>query len=454
MMLNYRKRYKNMIQLKKWRREMKKSYIVKNKKSTIKNLSESFLSYLPCKDSYSKITTLGVINYEYLYITNYNKDFNGSFEKLFLENSCEAFIVDVDSYTNEELHELIIAFYKAVYFYSRGSAIKQNNSTIEFTKHVEFFDKCKIIAESINRCKTYVNEPSNVLSTCNFTNMLSNLAYESNLEFSLIDFEQLSRDQAGGILAVNQGSEEQARIVKLELKNSSKEPICLVGKGIVFDTGGYSLKPTKSIINMKGDMAGAAVVASVISALGKLNAKLNIVAFIPITDNLINQSAYRPDDVITFLNGKTAEIISTDAEGRLILADALTYATKNSPELIIDVATLTGAIEVALGNGTTGLFGNTSKEINKIIKTCNDFEEYAWHMPINDSHRNLIKGKVATLKNSASPGGACTAAAFLENFVEDCKWIHIDIAGTAYNNDKGATGAMVRPLIEYLLDKE
>ncbi len=433
---------------------MKKSYVIKNCETSVKNLGECFIDYLPKEPGYAKLSTLKVIKEEYLYITSFEQDLVKNFERMFSENINEAFIIDSESYQADELEKIVIAFNKAKYFYSRGSKNKENLSTISFTTPIDYQQKSEIIAQAINKCKTFVNEPSNVVSTTNFTTMLEELANESNLKFSVIDYDTLCKDQAGGILAVNQGSDEKARIVKLELNNGSGKPICLVGKGIVFDTGGYSLKSTTGMVNMKSDMGGAAVVASVISGLGKLNAKLNLVAFIPITDNLISAKAYRPDDVITFMNGKSTEIISTDAEGRLILADALTYACKLEPKLIIDAATLTGAIEVALGVKTTGVFGNDCVEIEKLVSTTNSLEEYAWHMPINDTHRKQIEGSVATLKNAAKPGGACTAAAFLEHFVEDHNWMHLDIAGSSWDDKTGATGSMVRPLIEYLLNKE
>ncbi len=433
---------------------MKKSYVIKNCETSVAKLGECFTMYMPKEETYSKLSTLKVIKEEYLYITNYESNLVNSFEKMFSENKDEEFIIDSESYSNEELEKIILAFNKSKYYFSKGSKLTKNNSTISLTKDISNSKKSEVIASAINKCKDFINEPSNVASTTGFTNMLEDLAKESNLEFSIIDYETLKKDKAGGILAVNQGSEEKARIVKLELNNGSNKPICLVGKGLVFDTGGYSLKPSSSIVNMKGDMGGGALVSSVISALGKLEAKLNVVAFIPITDNLISAKAYRPDDVITFLNGKTAEIISTDAEGRLILADALTYATWLDPSLIIDAATLTGAIEVALGSDTTGVFGNNKSEIDELVSTVNSLEEYAWHMPINNSHRKLIEGKIATVKNSARPGGACGAAAFLEHFVEDKNWIHLDIAGSAWSDKTGATGSMVRPLIEYLLNKE
>lgn len=433
---------------------MKKSYIIKNDSSIIESLSKNFLNYLPEKNGYSKLTTLGTIEQDYLYIVDFEKNLVKSFEKLFMENKSEEFIVDTTNFDSNELAMLNIAFEKSLYSFSMGCEVKENTSTISYTKNFDELDNTKIIAEAINNCKTLVNKPSNVLSTTTFTEFLEELAKESNLKFSVIDKAQLEKDGAGGILAVNKGSLEPARIVRLELKNSDKKPICLVGKGLIFDTGGYSLKPTVGIVNMKSDMGGGALVASVIGALGKLKANLNVIAYIPITDNLISEKAYRPDDVITFLNGKTTEIRSTDAEGRLILADALTYATKEEPELIIDAATLTGGVIAALGNKTTGVFGNIENEISNLVDTVNSLEEYAWHLPINDTHRDAIKGSVAMLKNSAAPGSASTAAAFLEHFVADNKWIHLDIAGTCCGDKGSATGAMVRPLIQYLLNKE
>lgn len=436
---------------------MKKSLIVNNNKKVIEKLNKEFLQYLPKENAYEKIATLGSISYDYVYVVNFKDAELEEFTKLF-KNREEEFFVDNSTFENDEtIVNICIAFNNANYQFKKDIRYEYVDSKLNFLKNTKSVNEGQIIASAIECCKNYINEPSNYLSTTEFTKRLEQQAQEFNLDCKVYYKEQLEKAGAGGILAVNQGSKEEARVVQLKYNGGEidEKPIILVGKGIVFDAGGYSLKPTTSIVNMKSDMGGAAVVAAVITAVSKLKLPINIISFIPITDNLINSEAYRPDDIITFLNGLTAEIISTDAEGRLILADALSYAHRLEPELIIDVATLTGAVINALGATTTGVFGNNTDYINSLINTTNNCNEYAWHLPINDTHRKQIKGNIATLKNSSSPGGACTAAAFLENFVGDSNWIHIDIAGSSWDDkNKCATGSMVRPLIEFLKNIE
>ncbi len=434
---------------------MKKVLIIKSEQEKIEKLSTKFTNYIPDENKYTKVATLNEIDYDYLYITDFKKTLLTSFKNLFTSNQNEDFHIDCNFFTEQELEIISIAFTYATYHFSKNSESEKNTSKISFSNDSNAITRGDIIARAMNYTKTIVNEPSNYLTTVTFTEKLEKLAADNNLKFTLIDKKQLVSDGAGGILAVNQSSVDEARIVKLEyVGDNNAAPYVLVGKGIVFDTGGYSLKPSKAMIGMKSDIGGAATVAGVIKALSELKAKINVTVFIPITDNLIGPNAYRPDDVIEFINGKTAEIISTDAEGRLILADALCYASKLKPKLIIDAATLTGAIGAALGAQTTGVFGNSDDEIKSLVELTNSLEEYAWHMPINDTHRESIKSKVATLKNAASPGGACTAAAFLENFVEDNKWIHLDIAYSSWIEKIGGSGAMVRPLVEYLVKME
>ncbi|MFV0424066.1 MAG: M17 family metallopeptidase [Bacilli bacterium] len=434
---------------------MKKSLIINMKNTNSKETCNKFENYLPKDNSFERISTLNTIDYDYLYIVNFDTIKVDNLESVFNKHE-EHFIVQTDSFSDTELENICIAYENSTYSFKRDKTYEPTKSNLSFTKENELIRNAKIVAESVSMCKTLINKPSNELTTNSFARFLNILANECNLDYSEVFKNELEKLNAGGILAVNKGSSEDAKVVILKYNGNpdSNNKYTLVGKGIVFDTGGYSLKSTANIQAMKSDMGGAATVAAVISAISKLNLKVNIETIIPITDNLINEDAYRPDDIIEFMNGITAEIISTDAEGRLILADSLVMASINNPKLIIDVATLTGAVEMALGNKTTGVFGNDLESINKIIRCSESVGEYAWHLPINDSHREQIKGKVATIKNAASPAGASTAAAFLEKFVADNNWVHLDIAGTSWNNDTGATGAMVRPLIKFFNEVE
>ncbi len=434
---------------------MKKSLIINMNSNKINELPEQFKNYLPKENSFEKITTLSVIDYDYLYVVNYDKNKVSNFIPIFTGKE-EEFIVQDDSFSKEELENICIAYEKATYTFKRDKNFTDKESKLAFVNESQVFSDSTIIANAISTCKNLVNKPSNELTANSFTKFLEEMSKQLGTEFKETTKQELIEKKAGGILAVNQGSLEEARIVTLNYNGNpdSTNKYTLVGKGLIFDTGGYSLKPSNYIQAMKSDMGGAATCASVFEAVVNLKLKINLEVVIPITDNLINEKAYRPDDVITFMNGLTAEIISTDAEGRLILADALTMASESKPNLIIDIATLTGAVENALGKETTGVFGNDKANIDKIIENCENHDEYAWHLPINDSHREQIKGTVATLKNAASPAGASTAAAFLENFIEDNNWIHLDIAGTSWNDKSGGTGAMVRPLVKFFSEIE
>ncbi len=438
---------------------LKRSIIIDNNEEIIRKLGEGFLNYIPEENQFAKVCTLGRINYDYLYIVNFKDDFLNRYAKLF-ENSKEEFVVFNDSFNNQnEIFELNIAFHLSTYlFHKDDEVLEKEKSVLKFQDVNDDINKSTVIAQAITRARDLVNEPSNFLTTSVFAEYIKRVGRKLNMRVEEFDKSDLQQMGANGILAVNQGSEEPARLIQLEYKGTSfsEKPYVLVGKGLVFDAGGYSLKPSASIVNMKSDMGGAATMVSVIEAIAKLKLPINVTCLIPITDNLISSTAYRPDDVIKMMNGKTVEVISTDAEGRLILADTLTYAaTKLNPELIIDAATLTGAVIVALGEKTTGIFGNDNESINLLYNETLKASELAWHMPINKEHREGIKGTIATLKNSKREGGSCTAAAFLENFVEELPWIHLDIAGSSWSNGtsglikRGGTGSMVYPLINF-----
>lgn len=264
----------------------------------------------------------------------------------------------------------------------------------------------------------------------------------------------------GGIIAVNRGSNDPPTLSVIEWKpkkHINKNPLILVGKGVVFDTGGLNLKPTNYIEEMKADMAGGAAVAAVMYYLARTNSPLNVMAFIPATDNRPGQDAYAPGDVITMYNSKTVEVLNTDAEGRLILADALSYADKFKPSLMISIATLTGSAANAFGNKAVAVMGNAGDEYFGLLKDAGDrVHERIAPMPFWDDFGDLLKSDIADLKNvGGREAGAITAGKFLENFTNS-PFIHLDIAGTAMlkENDhyrpKGGTGSGVRLLSEFL----
>src|SRR3989338_3785717 len=262
----------------------------------------------------------------------------------------------------------------------------------------------------------------------------------------------------GGIIAVGKGSSNPPQLVALEYGTRGRgDTVALVGKGITFDSGGISIKHSRDMDKMKGDMAGAATVLGAIRALARLKLPLHIIGLLPLAENMPSGTASRPGDIVTCFGGKTVEIITTDAEGRLVVGDALAYARRYKPRAIIDLATLTGACVVALGNTATGMIGNNEEVKKRIKEAGNASWERVWELPLWDDYDELIKSDIADMKN-AGPGvaGAIVGACFLKKFVEDSPWVHLDIAGTAWADKngpywrEGGTGAGVRLLVELL----
>jgi leucyl aminopeptidase len=270
--------------------------------------------------------------------------------------------------------------------------------------------------------------------------------------------KEIERMKMGGLLAVNRGSAEEPRFIVLEYSpRKARKHVALVGKGITFDSGGISIKPAEKMEEMKFDMCGAAAVIGTIEAAAKLELPVKITGAIPSTDNLPSGSAYKPGDIITMMSGKTVEIVNTDAEGRMILGDALHYASQLKPDHLLDFATLTGACVVALANEAAGLFSNDDELARKLIECGERVGERLWRLPEWEEYKDLIRSEWADMKNSGGRwGGAVTAALFLKEFVDCPSWAHLDIAGTAYaehetpRESRGATGAGVRVTVAFL----
>jgi leucyl aminopeptidase len=320
--------------------------------------------------------------------------------------------------------------------------------------------KGKITAEASILTRDMVNEPSNYMTPASMAATAKNLADAYKLKINVLEREQMQELKMGALLGVSQGSDRPPKFIVLRYQGNESEKIdvALVGKGITFDSGGISIKPSEGMGEMKGDMAGGAAVMAAISAIAQLKEAINVIAVIPATENMPSGSAFKPGDVLTAMNGKTIEIISTDAEGRLILADALAYTKTFDVKYIIDVATLTGACHIALGDVCTGVFGNNQELVDKIIAAGNDTGELMWQMPMYDLYKELNKSDVADIKNTGGRwGGAITAAKFLGEFVGDTPWVHLDIAGTsALEKDRGyilrgATGIPARTLVCFIL---
>ncbi len=331
--------------------------------------------------------------------------------------------------------------------------------TLSFRKALK---KGFLIAEAVCRVRDLVNRGPSLKHVDYLVEQSKGIARKHGYSLRILDQKQLEKKGMHGILGVNRGSDMEAKMVVLEYtppKTDKKKPIVFIGKGIIFDSGGYNLKPGQSLQEMQLDMAGAAVIMGLFEVLKPLQLHHHVVGIFPLTDNVINAKAQKPSDIVTTYSGKTVEIVNTDAEGRMILCDAITYAIRHfQPEYIIDIATLTGVCVLALGERFAGLFGNDAELLKKLKHAGETCDELLWELPIHPDDRKKMKSKIADLRNhDFSPqAGALKAAAFLEEFVEDKKWAHIDIAGPAFVKDPKkyespmGTGFGVRLFVTFL----
>ncbi|HSW38246.1 MAG TPA: leucyl aminopeptidase [Acidobacteriota bacterium] len=320
-----------------------------------------------------------------------------------------------------------------------------------------------IIGKATSLARTLVNEPSNVLTPSLFAERALKLGTEAGLKVRVMEREEMQKYGMNTLLAVSRGSDEPPKMIILESgtiprKKSERTPVyALIGKGITFDSGGISLKPSDKMEEMKGDMAGGAAVLGAMIALAQLRPGLPVIGLIPAVENLPSGKAIKPGDIVTSYLGKTVEIINTDAEGRLILADAIAYARNLGATRIIDIATLTGACIVALGHVNAGMMGTDTEMIARLRDNCSITGEGLWQLPLDEEYRKAIRSDLADIKNVGNRwAGAITAAKFLQEFVEDTPWVHMDIAGVDQDNDgrpfagKGGTGFGVRTLVQLL----
>ena len=316
------------------------------------------------------------------------------------------------------------------------------------------------MAEAANLARDMVNEPANYMTPTIMAEQAKGIAENHGMEIELLEREQMKELGMGAILGVAQGSQQPPKFIVLKYhgKNSKTIDIALVGKGITFDSGGISLKPSADMGDMKGDMAGGASVIAAMSAIAQFKPKVNVIAIVAATENLPSGTALKPADVLTAMNGKTIEVENTDAEGRLTLADALGYANKQGAKHIIDIATLTGACVVALGDVATGAFTNNQELLDKVIAAGHEAGDKMWQMPMFDEYKAQNKSDVADLKNTGGKkAGAITAALFVGEFAGQTPWVHLDIAGTSLLDTpkgyyiKGATGVPTRTLIKLVL---
>ena len=311
------------------------------------------------------------------------------------------------------------------------------------------------VAEGMALAKDLGNLPGNVCHPPFLAETARALGKEFGLDVQILEREDMRKLGMGAALSVGQASAQPCKFIVMQYKGGGKsKPIVLVGKGVTFDTGGISLKPGANMDEMKFDMCGAASVFGAMKTVARLKLPINVVALIPAVENMPGGNATRPGDVVTSMSGQTIEILNTDAEGRLALADALTYAERFDPAYVIDVATLTGACVIALGNVTSGLFANDEELAEQLLESGNDTGDRAWRLPMFDEYQDLLKSNFADMSNlGGRPAGSITAACFLKRFADGFKWAHLDIAGTnAVSGDaKGATGRPVPLLTEFLL---
>jgi leucyl aminopeptidase len=322
----------------------------------------------------------------------------------------------------------------------------------------------RVIGESQNFGRDLINEPSNKLTPRILAEKAEEMGNGAGLDVEVLGEEKIRELKMGALLSVAQGSAEPPRVIVLRYtpaKAREGAPVLgLIGKGVTFDTGGISIKPANNMEKMKYDMGGAGTMLAAIRALGYLKPAVPVIAVIPATENMPGGKAQKPGDVQTAMSGKTIEVINTDAEGRLILADAITYARKLGCTHLVDAATLTGAIEVALSNVNVGVFGQPEDYLGKFLASAKRAGEKMWPMPLDDEYEEMIKSDIADIRNTGTGkgGGAITAAWFIKEFAEDLPWIHLDIASTCWNDDakpwlaKGPTGVAVRTIVDFAMN--
>jgi leucyl aminopeptidase len=328
----------------------------------------------------------------------------------------------------------------------------------------EAVERTEIVAEAVNTARSWINTPPSDLPPKELADSAVKLTKGLKVDVEVLDEKALAKGGYGGIIGVGQGSSRPPRLVRISHKPAKADKhVAFVGKGITFDTGGISLKPNDGMLTMKSDMSGAAAVLAAVIAIAKLNPKVAVTAYAPLAENMPSGTAQRPSDVLTMYGGKTVEVLNTDAEGRLVMADAIVRASEDEPDLIVDIATLTGAAVVALGTRVAGIMANDDDLLEQVHDASDRAGDQMWPLPLPPEMREKLDSPVADLANIGDRmGGALQAGVFLSEFVgEGIKWAHLDIAGPAFNDasphgytPKGGTGAGVRTLVQIVEDVE
>lgn len=438
------------------------------------NFGNTSLLYANKLDSVRKIFLMGLGN---------KQDFThesariaaGKVTQKVRELGLQEFSIFLTSESSKEIVSAIVEGIKlASYSFTRYKTVKETETEKELEKSYVIVDdynreletvvgESSIISDSVNFARDLGNLPPNDCSPAELARIATELAVSSKIKVRVIDLTQLKSNGLNGIVAVGAGSSSPPKLIIIEYlgRNYDQKDYLILGKAVTFDTGGISLKPSEKMDEMKFDKCGGCNVIAIMKALEQLSLPLDVVGIIPAVENMPSGSSYRPGDIIRMHNGKTVEIANTDAEGRIIMADALSYGVNiYSPRAIIDMATLTGAAIIALGSNVAALLGNDQKLADKILSAANSSGEKIWQLPIFEEHKEQIKSVVADIKNiGGRPAGAITAAAFLSHFVGNVPWIHLDIAGTAWIQEgsieksyiaKGATGFAVRTILKLL----
>jgi leucyl aminopeptidase len=354
----------------------------------------------------------------------------------------------------------------------RADGMKSKPAKAAMLKHITFatldkpaaalknvLEQTAATARGMELTKTLGNLPGNICTPTYLAAKALALGKEhKSIKTSVLEEKDMQKLGMGSFLSVTRGSEQPAKLITMEYHGADKKqkPVVLVGKGVTFDSGGISLKPGAEMDEMKYDMCGAASVLGIMQAIAEMELKLNVVGVIPTCENLPSGKATKPGDIVTSMSGQTIEILNTDAEGRLILCDALTYSAKFNPDTVIDIATLTGACVIALGHVASGLFSNEDKLAQELLAAGEQTYDRAWQLPLWEEYQPLLDSNFADMQNiGGRAGGTITAACFLSRFAKDYRWAHLDIAGTAWKSgkEKGATGRPVPLLAQYLINR-
>ena len=362
------------------------------------------------------------------------------------------------------LRQAVLGVREAFY---RFDELKQKKSPAPSLEHVtlplppaaqlaQALAEAEATADGADLARTLGNLPSNICTPTYLAEQAKKLAQKFKLQLDVFERKDMEKLGMGAFLAVTSASHQPPKLIVLRYNGAGKsaKPLALVGKGITFDTGGISLKPAGEMDEMKFDMSGAGSVLGAIRALAGMKAPVNVVGVVPTCENMPGGQAVKPGDVVTTLSGQTVEILNTDAEGRLILCDALTYAERYKPEVVVDIATLTGACVIALGHIATGLFANDQKLAEEIKDAADDAWDRVWQMPLWEDYQEQLRSNFADMANiGGRPGGSITAASFLARFTRKQRWAHLDIAGTAWRSgrEKGSTGRPVPLLVRFAL---